>query len=97
MSFSDIADHEKRDETFIDSDTCILDLKGDISGLIPPELFLQITINYEESYLSGSNGSHVAAEAEIKELLTHAQAYFFDPSLQTKIHLEVVEVLLKKY
>ena len=79
----------RNDDIFMDTDTCVIDLKGNITGLIPRELFLEITIHYEETFLFASNGSHEVALAEIKELLTHAQAYFYDASLQTKIHLQV--------
>ena len=88
-SLSENGEGNRNDDVFMDSDTCILDLKGNITGRIPSELFLEITIHYEETFLFASNGSHEAALADIQELLTHAQAYFYDASLQTKIHLKV--------
>ena len=88
-SLSENGEGNRNDDVFMDSDTCILDLKGNITGWIPSELFLEITIHYEETFLFASNGSHEAAQADIQELLTNAQAYFYDASLQTKIHLKV--------
>ena len=88
-NLSENGEGNRNDDVFMDTDTCVLDLKGDITGRIPAELFLEITIHYEETFLFASNGSHEAAQAEIQELLTQAQAYFYDASLQTKIHLKV--------
>ena len=46
---------------------------------------LEITLNYEETFLGSFNGNHDEAVAAIETALTHAQAVFFDESLHTRI------------
>ena len=68
---------------------CLLNLEGNISDVIPSEMTLEITLNYEETFLGSFNGNHDEAVAAIGTALTHAQAVFFDESLHTRIVLKV--------
>ena len=68
---------------------CLGNLQANISEFIPPELTLEIIAYYEETYLGAFDGNHDDARAEIEATLTHAQAFFFDGRLQTKITLKV--------
>lgn len=68
---------------------CLVNLEGNISDVIPSESTLEITLNYEETFLGSFNGNHDEALAAIATTLTHAQAVFFDESLQTRMALKV--------
>ena len=56
---------------------------------MPAKMTLEITLNYEETFLGSFDGNHDEAVAVIRTALTHAQAVFFDKSLQTRIALKV--------
>ena len=53
----------------------------------PPELTLEVTVGYEDNFLASYAGDHDEAVATIEATLTHAQAFFYAESLQTKITL----------
>ena len=74
----------------IDLEYCALRLKGNIKGLIPPELTFKITANYEDSFLESFNYDKANAEASIMEAITQAQPMFLDPTLGTRVHLKLV-------
>ena len=74
----------------IDLEYCALRLKGNIKGLIPPELTFKITANYEDSFLESFNYDKAKAEASIMEAITQAQPMFLDPTLGTRVHLKLV-------
>ena len=76
-------------EAVIDKKHCALELGGNITGLIPPELTLEVTVSYEDNFLAAYGGNHEEALAVIEATLTHAQAAFYDESLQTRINLKV--------
>ena len=73
----------------VDMKHCALEMEGNITGLIPPELTLEITASYEDYLLLAYNGSHEEIIGTIEATLTHAQAFFYDESLQTRITLKV--------
>ena len=74
----------------IDLEYCALRLKGNIKGLIPPDLTFKITANYEDSFLESFNYDKAKAEASIMEAITQAQPMFLDPTLGTRVHLKLV-------
>ena len=79
-------------EAVIDKKHCALDLGGNITGLIPPELTLEVTISYEDNFLAAYGGDHEHAKAVIEATLTHAQPFYYDESLQTRINLRVCKI-----
>ena len=88
--FEDEPDNEvdiKTPDSIIDKKHCALELEGNIVGLIPPELTLEVTVGYEDNFLASYAGDHDEAVATIEATLTHAQAFFYAESLQTKITL----------
>ena len=68
---------------------CALELKGNIAGLIPPEMTLEVTISYEDNFLAVYGGDHEKAREMLEVVLTHAQSVLYDESLQTRITLKV--------
>ena len=74
----------------IDLEYCALRLKGNIKGLIPPDLTFKITANYEDTFLESFNNDKAKAEASIMEAITQAQPMFLDPTLGTRVHLKLV-------
>ena len=71
-------------DSIIEKKACALELEGSIEGLIPPELTLEISVHYEDNFLAAMNEDHAEALATIEATLTHAQAYFYDETLQTR-------------
>ena len=74
----------------IDHIECAMKLKGNIQGLIPPDLTLQLTVNYDDTFLESFNHNKAKAEASIREAITQAQPIFLDTTLGTKVHLKTV-------
>ena len=74
-------------DSIIDKKHCALELEGNIVGLISPELTLEVTVGYEDNFLASYAGDHDEAVATIEATLTHAQAFFYAESLQTRITL----------
>ena len=72
-------------DSIIEKKACALELEGNIEGLIPPELTLEVSVHYEDNFLAAMNEDHAEALATIEATLTHAQAYFYDETLQTRI------------
>ena len=74
----------------IDHIECAMKLKGNIQGLIPSDLTLQLSVNYDDTFLESFNHDKAKAEASIREAITQAQPIFLDSTLGTKVHLKPV-------
>ena len=83
----DDEDQIETPDSIIDKKHCALELEGNIEGLIPPELTLEVTVHYEDNFLAAYAGDHDEAVATIEATLTHSQAFFYAESLQTRINL----------
>ena len=74
----------------IDRKYCAMDLKGNITGLIPSKLTFEVAAGYDDNFLISYNNSQYLAEDAILRHITFVQTYFLDKSLGTKIDLKLV-------
>ena len=66
----DDEDQIETPDSIIDKKHCALELEGNIEGLIPPELTLEVTVHYEDNFLAAYAGDHDEAVATIEATLT---------------------------
>ena len=78
----------------LDRKDCAMNMKGNITGLIPSKLILEITASYEDNFLLAYKNDRYLAEDAILRAITFAQAYFLHKSLGTKIYLKLVGKIL---
>ena len=73
----------------IAKDDCVLNLDGNLDGMMPLDLTLRVTVGYDDNYVDAYYGDHDEIVQTIKNIMTESQVYWLDESLGARINVEV--------